>query len=342
MMKLLKNRGVAIVLTVLMIAGSVFVGLKLAPADLVSLRGSSWISDTADVLSPETEAYLNQKNSALMETKGAKFAVATVKDARGWNLGDYAYQLAKQWNLSEMDFILVLDIGGDNYWMVQGAALVNSFTDGMINSYVARYLEPGFAAKNYDLGVKTLFDQVYAWYDGQGSGAIGGYYELIQSGGDTGFVGYNAYGGAAASMVGGVTQLIWFLVIVAVIASIVDRMRYADYRRRYVGMPVPPVVFRPLIFWHRPGSRWQTRQDARPFTANPRPPYGGPGPGPFGGGMGGFSGGRPMGGGRTGNPFGGGRSGGSFGGGRGGGSFGGGRSGGSFGGGRGGFGGGRR
>jgi len=352
-MKILKNRGVAIALTVLMIVGSVFVGLGRAPAELVQPRGGSWVADAADVLSPEVEAYLNTENNRMIEAFGAKFAIATVNSTKGWELYDYAYELAERWNLSGMDMILVLDIGGDNYWMLQGYDLSNSFTDDMINSYVARYLEPGFAARDYDRGVTTLFDQVFKWYDGQWNTASGSYYEPMEDISGMDFSGYAPYVAAAgnvaaaAIVTSAVVQLVWFLIIVLVIASVIDSIRYSNYRRRYVGVPAPPVVFRPLVFWHRPGSRWYTHRSSRPYTPPPpSPPRGGPGPGSFGMGGGspfGSSGSRSntsFGAGRTGSSFGGGRSGG-FGGGRTGSSFGGGRSGG-FGGGRsGGFGGGR-
>ena len=250
-MKLLKNRGVAIVLAILMIAGSIFLGWQKAPAELVSLRGGSWVADTANVLSPELETYINQENGKLIERVGAKFAIATVDNAKGWDLSDYAYELAESWSLSGVDMILVLDIDGDNYWMIQGYDLVGSFTDDMVSSYVNRYLEPGFAARDYELGVKTLFDQVRGWYNGQISSS-NGYYDPLEEG-VLGFHGYEPYVSTISSVagtmitLGTVIPVIVFVIVIIAIASGIDSVRYSNYRRRYRGMASPPVVFRPLV-----------------------------------------------------------------------------------------------
>ena len=89
------------------------------------------------------------------------------------------------------------------------------------------------------------------------------------------------------------------------------------YRTRYYGVASPPVMFRPIFFWHGPGSYWYRRHWRQPPPPPPpRPPRGpgGPGPRPGGGSFSGFSG--PRGGGFSGS---GPSRGGGFSGGRGGG-----------------------
>ena len=163
------------------------------------------------------------------------------------------------------------------------------------------------------------------------------------------------FAGAAAGVV--------LLVVLVLLFNCLDGIRYNSWSARYGGMAVPPVVYRPIFWWHRPGSAWFTRRrrppprpprGPRPPMSGgprpPRPPMGGSTPprsgsfggGSRGGGFGRFPGSGSFGGGRRGG-FGGSR-GGSFGGGSRGGGFGGGGSrGGGFGGGsRGGGFGGRR
>lgn len=351
-MKLLKKRGVAVVITVAVILLMAFWGIRKAPAQLPPVQTGQWVYDGANVLSTEEEQYLSQGNAGLLSSRGAVVAVATVPDVKGWNLGEFCLDLGDQWGLSGRDMILVLDIGGDNYWLVQGYDLVDSFTDDMAGQYARQFLENDFAAKDYGAGTVKLFDALRAWYDS--SAAI-----QCPSVGNDDVVSF--YDGGPVHQSGGfgfgsVLLLILFVIILIVA---VDAMRYSSYRRRWVGV-TPTVVYRPLIFG-RP--RRPRRPPPPPPPRGPRPPsggFGGPGPRPggttrppsggtrrpptggsFGGGRtgssfgGGRSGGSSFGGGRTGS-FGGGRSGGSFGGGRSGGSFGGGRSGGSFGGSRGG------
>lgn len=340
-MKILKKRGVAIVITVLVIAAMALLGLAKAPVELPDVQTGQWVYDGANVLSAEVESYLVQGNAALLSDHGTVVAVATVDNVKGWELLDFCVDLADRWGLSGSDFILVMDIGGDNYWLVQGYDLVSSFSDDMASQYVRQFLENDFAARDYGAGAVKLFDALSAWYDGASVSTVGG----VDAPYDIGF-----YDGEPVAQGGSVLASALVLIIFAVILILaMDALRYSSYRRRYVGV-TPTVVYRPLFF-------------GRPRRRAPPPPPGGrrtppPPPGgnnrrpPTGGGFGGFgSGPRPggttrpssrpssgsFGGGRTGSSFGGGRSG-SFGGGRGG-SFGGGRSGG-FGGGR--SGGGRR
>ena len=319
-MKLLKKRGVAMILTAVVILLMSFWGIRKAPTQLPPVKNGQWVYDGADVFSAEEEQYLTQGNADLLSSRGAVVAVAAVPHVRGWNLWDFCLSLGTQWGLSGQDMILVLDIGGDNYWLVQGDSLVNDFPDELATQYTRQFLENDFAAKNYGAGAVQLFDALRTWYEGAavtqpspgGSEAVS-FYDGAPSGGIS---------------FGSILLLLIFLVILVVA---LDAARYSSYRRRWHGV-TPTVIYRPLIF-----GRPRTRRPPPPPPRGPRPPSGGLGGGPrppSGGSFGGGRSGSSFGGGRTGS-FGGGRSGSSFGGGRTG-SFGGGRSGGSFGGGRGG------
>lgn len=332
-MNLLKKRGVAIAITAVVIILMSLVGIGKAPADLPPVQTGQWVYDGADVLSASQEQYLTQGNANLLTDHGAVVAVATVPNAKGWDLGEFALDLGDAWGLSGTDFILVLDIEGDNYWLIQGYDLIYSFTDDMAGQYSRQFLENDFAAKNYGDGVIKLFDALYSWYGGQGMLATAPHENRTPF--DDGVVAQPSGAGY-----GSVLLLILFAVILIVV---LDGMRYSNYQRRR--RVTPTIIYRPLIF-------------GRPRRPAPPPPPGGnnrrP---PTGGGFGGFGGtttrrpnssttrrpssGSPFGGGRSSGGFSGGRTG-SFGGGRSSGGFGGGRSG-SFGGGRssGGFGGGR-
>lgn len=348
-MKLLKNRGIAVLITVIVIVVMSAAGIAKAPEELPDVQTGQWVYDGADVLSAAQEEYLTQVNSQLIADHGVAVAVATMPRVKGMELMDFCLDLGEKWGLNGNSFILVLDIGGDNYWLVQGSGLLDLFTDDMAGQYAWQYLENDFAAKSYGDGVLKLVDALHAWYDGTYAlaGELNiGEHNVPNVGFDDGVVmGYTGVD------FGGVFVLIVLIIVLIVLA---DALRYRRYRRRWYGV-TPGVVYHPFIFgWPRrrtppppPGGR--RTPPPPPGGNNRRPPtgggFGGFGSGPRPGGStrrpssgsfgGGRTGGSSFGGGRTGS-FGGGRSsGGSFGGGRSG-SFGGGRSGGSFGGGRGG------
>ena len=62
---------------------------------------------------------------------------------------------------------VVLDISGENYWLVQGAGLVGQFTDQDCSDYAWDYMEADFAAGDYDGAVLSLVDALCQWYDTQ-------------------------------------------------------------------------------------------------------------------------------------------------------------------------------
>lgn len=315
-MKFLQKTWVAVTITALMIAAAVGIGLAKgsSPAAQVttdldtSLNTggySQWIWDEAEVFSDAQEEQLCLFNANWIERYDSLIAVAAVESVSG-NIDDYAYDLGEEIGLSSTDAILVLDVGAKDAYLAAGPDY--PMTDSEITSYLNGYLYDPVMDGQYGRGVVELFN------------AVNGYY-LDHYG-----LGYLEQGGTGDS--GAVFSFIVLLIFVLVVCSVLDRRRYDSYRRRYYGVPNPPFVFRPILFWHGPRSSWYRRNWRRP-PPPPKSPSGGSG------GFSGFNG--PRGGSSS---FSGGSRGGGFGGStsrRGGGFSGGGFSGGS----RGGFSGGR-
>lgn len=323
-------------------------GKEYALDNLPTSEYRNWISDEAKVLSSGTEEQICRYNATWDHRYGSLIALATVKNVPG-DIEDYAYALAGEIGLNETDALLVLDIGGKDAYLAVGRDFNVLPTDSMVTGYMDQYLYQDFMDGDYDGGVLELYGAIHVRY--------------VDTYGSQGGIGPSF---AGVRMVTWIIPFIVFLVILFLVLSAIDRARYDAYRTQYYGVVNPPVVFRPIFFWHGPRYSWYRRHWAPPPPRVPRPPRppqpprGGTGPRPGGGSStrprsgggfssgprgSGFSGGSRSGGGfssgsRSGG-FGGSR-GGSFGGSRGGG-FGGGRSGGGFSGGsRGGGFGGRR
>lgn len=356
-MKIFQKTWVAWIITAAMIVGAVGIGLSkgsgsAAPApsgldDSLSTGAyERWIGDFAGVLSQNEEEQICLYNANWDKRYGSIIVVETLTNTPNTSLEEYTYDRAEEFELGAYDGYLTIDPqSGDAYFAV---GMDYPLSDSQVGVYLSQYLYDNVAAGEYGQGVLTLFAALNQYYlDNYGDGTQNGGYSYAQSEGSSRLVG-----------------LVMLLVIILVIATIADHLRYASYRQRYYGVPNPPVVFRPILFWHGPAYGWYRRRWRRP---PPPPPPGGPkgpgGPGSFGGGPSGFgSSSRPggassrsssgfRGGGFRGSGFGGSRggsSGGFRGGGFSGGSFGGSRGGGGsfrgggFGGSRGGgFGGGR-
>ena len=342
-MKFFRKTWVAAVLSLAMIVGAVAIGqfkgqgpAAASPKELgldntlSTAQYNQYIMDEAGVLSPAEEERISLYNANWVQRYDSLIAVAVVNQVDG-TVEDYAYDLGTRMELASADGVLVVDADSGNSYLAVGPDYPMS--DSQVTSYMNSYLYADVMNHNYGDGVLNLFQNINEYYVSE----FGlGYLDNANP----------AYSAAPSRAFVGVIMLVAALLIVA---SLIDSIRYTSYRSRYFGVVNPPVMFRPILFWHAPGSYWYRRRWHRP---HPPPPPGGPrGPGGGFGGFGGFSGprgggfsGGSRGGGFSGGPRGGGFSGGSrgggFGGGRGGG-FGGGR-GGGFGGGRGGgFGGGR-
>ena len=331
-MKILQKKSVAILLTVVMIVAGIGLGQVRADAapevpttgtaaldtSLSTAAYETWLWDEAGVFSSGEEEKICLYNANWDMRYSSLIAVAAVKNADG-DIADYAYELGNEIGLGQGDALLVLDIGGKDAFMATG----DDFDSRMLNStevtkYLDQYLYEDFMDGNYGKGVVTLFEAINDRY-------------VAEFGSST----------VTVELEGGSTLVgcIVLIVILLVIATILDNLRYNSYRRQYYGVANPPYVFRPILFWHGPSYGWYRRRWTRPA-----PPPGGPrGPGSFGGGAsrpssrpGGFTNNNRGGG------FGGSSRGGGFGGTRGGG-FSSGSRGGGFGGSRGGgFGGGSR
>lgn len=334
-MKLLKNKAFAALVLIAAIALSSLYGLSKRPQVEVPEGGaalddslstaylSAYLVDEAGVLSAGTEKSVLLYNANWDKLSRGILAVVTTRGTASLGgIEEAAWTWAEDLLLGENDAILLIDAGAEDYRLVASgtfydllAAQSASFVDACMAGYVQQ--------RDYNGGVLNLMGQLHLL---QGSGAHSS--------------------GGAFGIIAALIPIFVLLIFLIVVFTMLDSLRYSGWYGRYGGMPVPPVVYRPILWWHRPGSSWYRRRCAPPPPHHrgpgPRPPMGG-GPGgprpPMGGGP------RPprppMGGGFTpprSGSFGGGSRGGSFGGPRSG-SFGGGSRGGGFGG---GFGGGSR
>lgn len=343
-MKLLKSRKFACIVMIVTILLTSFFGLKNKPVEVpeggVKLDESlstayyeSFIADEAKVLSSKTEKQIALYNANWDQWAGRLIGVVTVKNAG--NIEDAAWDWAYELGLGDNDAILLIDVSAEDYVVVAspGGTFYDDFS-AQSPGFVDQAMYAGVDKGDYDHAVLTLFGQVHIFHE-----------DYVSGGG---------------IRIGAIILVVLVILLIIWICTLVDSSRYSRWNARYGAMPTPTVVYRPVLWWHRPGSSWyRHRRNPSPPpprpTGGPRPPMGGgprppmgssprppvsggsrptrpsapnrPSSGSFGGGRGNFGGSS--------------HSGGSFGGGRG--SFGGGsRSGGSFGGSRGNFGGGSR
>ena len=161
----LKKQGVAWGLTALMVVAAIGIGniKALASSRTPEEAPQPYVRDDAGVLSYSTLTLLTQRNQRLYDEYGVVIGVVTCNYGRD-DLYDYALKRAEELDLRDYDMLVVLDVKGRTYGMIQGVELVNDFTDDDCDRYAWDYMGDGFAAGDYDSAVLSITQALEGWY----------------------------------------------------------------------------------------------------------------------------------------------------------------------------------
>lgn len=240
-------------------------------APKISVSETNAVADHADILSAETEDYINSVSTQLQESCGAQIGVYTLEDMIGNStMEGVAYEVFNTWGLGDAEqdngVLLLLapyEADGGDYYIMRGDGLESQLSYSTLNSILQDDLEPNWVKGDYDTGtqkaVSSIADRLCRIYgvslNDNTDGASAGSYDR-----------------------GGADLMKWILILFAVIlvfAMITNLMRpgggWGAPRRRRRG---------PIFFVAPP------RRPRRP-PPPPPPPYGG---------YGGYGGPRPGGG----------------------------------------------
>lgn len=168
-MRFLRRQGVAWIITILMVLFAIGFGLakaRVSPSGQQPGQAGSYsyyVYDDAGVLDAGTEESLRARNRQLDARMGVVIACVTTNYGRD-DLGSFAMDYAQDIGLGSHDFIVVLDISGENYWLVQGSGLVGLFSDDDCQAYAWDYMEESFAQGDYDTALLNLTQALSDWY----------------------------------------------------------------------------------------------------------------------------------------------------------------------------------
>lgn len=276
-MKFFKKPSVAILLTVLLVALCCVWGYSRAYESTasshegeLSLRAGenslnyylNWIDDEADLFTMETTDTLARNNLDLNNSYGTLLAIKTVHYLNGQDIETYSKELFETVSLGSMDFLLVIEASSQAWYLVYGGGLTDyvANTEGL-SDLVHRNLDDAFFQGNSDTGILTLFNDLEGWC----AQAL----PKLDTTPDTVNPFWESSGEIQAVslkdiLLGIVFTLlvnIWWIILLFVVLTLVDRHRFRKYIAAYppVAGVVPPVFFRPLLFWHRHGSAWYYR-----------------------------------------------------------------------------------
>lgn len=136
-------------------------GTAQANAALPEPTDLFYVNDFANVIDASTENLIAQNGSALDALNGTQVVLVTVDFVGSRTLSDYAADLLNKWELGDADkdngVLILLSIGDDDYWTVQGSGLESTLTSGTISNILYDYLEADFAVQNYDAGASKVY-----------------------------------------------------------------------------------------------------------------------------------------------------------------------------------------
>lgn len=149
-------------MVVVLLAAILSLALPISAADLPEPNDDFYVLDQSGILSTDTKDYIIAQNKLLYDATGAQIVVLTEDFVPDGKLELYAYNIFNKWEIGSKDknngILLLISIGDDDYWCMQGEGLEKTLTSGQIGNILEEYLEPDFAKQNYDAGVKKVFD----------------------------------------------------------------------------------------------------------------------------------------------------------------------------------------
>ena len=284
-MKLLKKYPIAILLSVAIIALSVFLGqtkyqealrhptipaegeAASIPALNMSLNGDNYdifISDRAGILTAAQRQQISLYNANWDDQYRSIVAIIILDGTGASTLAELAEGFLYEAQLETGDALLVIDAQSNAVYLTANDGFFPSWTGTDFSNVTTSTMQLKLAGGNVGDGILSLFTTLHIEYSKLPQHNIGNTLQQLAAG-----VGFFY-----------VVRVAFWLILLFVVLSAIDRSRYSRYNRRYGAMSSPSMIFRPILFWHGPGTRWYQRHHYRP----PTPPPGGGTPPPRGGG----------------------------------------------------------
>lgn len=154
------NRKLAAVITCVLVALAIFIGLQGKP---VSRDSSLYITDKAGVISDSAEIQFASLQRELIP----RLSVAIVDSTGKMNTAEYCETLWNNWRLGTSDMLLLLVTGKQDYYFGYDTASTFAYTlDSNFDLLMEQYLEPDFAAGDYEGALFSFSDGIQALLSG--------------------------------------------------------------------------------------------------------------------------------------------------------------------------------
>jgi len=173
----------------------------------------TYVSDRAEILSPETEARLEVALAKFEEATSNQVVIATFPSLEGEALEDFSIRLAEKWKPGQKgkdNGVVLLIFRDDRKVRIEvGYGLEGALPDALAGQIINNVMVPEFQAGKYDEGIlkgtRAILEAIQGEYKGTGATA--------------------ATQGASS----GDSALIFILLLIAFILFLLDTIRYSVY-----------------------------------------------------------------------------------------------------------------
>ena len=149
---------------VLVITVCVLPAIAQGAPDVVEPTEQFYVADYAYVIDEATEQLIVEESAKLCDETGAQVVVVTVDFIGESTIEEYARTLFNKWGIGDKDknngVLLLMVIGEENYWCVQGRGLEDSLPTSSIKDMLDLCLEPDFAKHDYSRGAYLFHSAV--------------------------------------------------------------------------------------------------------------------------------------------------------------------------------------
>lgn len=124
-------------------------------------RPTNYVSDFANVLSPETQQQINTLCGQVDHQAQAQIAVVTIKTLDGEPIQNYAVELWDKWKIGQKDrgVLILLAVQDRKRWIATGYGLEGILTDARVGD-IGRQMVPYLRTGDYDDAVSLAVGQV--------------------------------------------------------------------------------------------------------------------------------------------------------------------------------------
>ncbi len=130
-------------------------------ASAIPQHTGQYANDFADVLSPQTEEYINKVSADYDKENGMQLVVATVKSLEGDYIESYANEMFRQWGIGSEDSdngLLILLATEDRQIRVEvGYGLEGVLNDAKVGRIIDETAYDDFKLNDFDSGILNLY-----------------------------------------------------------------------------------------------------------------------------------------------------------------------------------------